>query len=878
LRTDGFEYDVFLSYRHKPLDKRICKRLHTLLETYKPPRRFKQARINRVFRDDDELPAAGILSDTIGYALKSAECLVVICSPDTPESQWVDREVRTFIELGRSDKIFALLIKGTPEESFPQSLKRVRGIENRTLSVEAKTEKKGIKAIKRHIIRVIAEATDVPFDRLRLSHRRRAVRRTILSAAALAVFLTVSGFYSLYQWTRASYFNLTAKIEGILITEVVNSLTFDLPKAVGNIPGTKPVITEILNENLTYLDRIMALDGNNPETLMDKAANYLSLASAWISMADFDKAVDYAREAVQIFDNPVLNKLNTGQRERRVILLGAAGLVIQTAGKSDEALPILRESLETARNLVQADGTASHRRDLAEAYMRMGTCSLYLPEKDKADKYYRNALELYEALYQESALNLDALCKVYEEIGNAYRDAGYSQAAASYTAMSLEALEEASELDPSLKADLVRAYIQSGISAMGQAQSDEAVAAFNQALGLYPELPEDQATDALLADIYGRLAAAWQLGGDLARADDYYHKCLEVWEKYYDRKEDLSAQRELGLIYQRIGDNYARMSRYEESLTYYQKSIDTLIYLAQEKGELAAAVDLGASYNDMGTVYMSMNRHDDALSAFLEAAACFSVIDEVINSNLIKSNLITSYTNAAISFRSRGLNEGAKPYYLKASEVCDALGKSATLPDEQRLMADTYNSTGICLMDLYAFEEASDYHEKCLSLYEKLYTEEPAAEYQRGYALSLYAKAINSLGLDSRNEAEYLYKLALNAMDVYVNDGGESFRSTYYGIYALYYFLFRPEESARALEVGLMALEEGPQSGFVRQVYSYGLLFTGDYKGALEELSGLKTNDPALLQSVAFDFYLFRKNGLPQDVMDRMLKDLSQSD
>jgi hypothetical protein len=61
----------------------------------------------------------------------------------------------------------------------------------------------------------------------------------------------------------------------------------------------------------------------------------------------------------------------------------------------------------------------------------------------------------------------------------------------------------------------------------------------------------------------------------------------------------------LGLINQKLGDNCARMSRYEESLTYYQKSIDTLIYLAQEKGELAASVDLGASYNDMGTVYLS---------------------------------------------------------------------------------------------------------------------------------------------------------------------------------------------------------------------------------------------------------------------------------
>jgi tetratricopeptide (TPR) repeat protein len=152
----------------------------------------------------------------------------------------------------------------------------------------------------------------------------------------------------------------------------------------------------------------------------------------------------------------------------------------------------------------------------------MGACSLHLSDEEKAEKYFRNALKLYEVLYEEGALSLNALCKVYEEIGNAYRDAGNSQAAASYIAMSLELLEDASQLDPLLKADLVRSYIQNGINAMNQAQTDEAVAAFNQALELYLDLPEDQANEALLADIYGRLAGAWQLSGDLTRADDYY--------------------------------------------------------------------------------------------------------------------------------------------------------------------------------------------------------------------------------------------------------------------------------------------------------------------------------------------------------------------
>ncbi len=33
-------YEVFLSYRHKPRDKKIWKKIHTLLESFKPPRQY----------------------------------------------------------------------------------------------------------------------------------------------------------------------------------------------------------------------------------------------------------------------------------------------------------------------------------------------------------------------------------------------------------------------------------------------------------------------------------------------------------------------------------------------------------------------------------------------------------------------------------------------------------------------------------------------------------------------------------------------------------------------------------------------------------------------------------------------------------------------
>ena len=98
------KYNAFISYRHAPLDMEIAKKVHTGLETYKIPASVKKRlgikKINRVFRDQEELPIGSNLSDNIGEALRESDHLIVICSPRTPESEWVGKEIDAFIKDG----------------------------------------------------------------------------------------------------------------------------------------------------------------------------------------------------------------------------------------------------------------------------------------------------------------------------------------------------------------------------------------------------------------------------------------------------------------------------------------------------------------------------------------------------------------------------------------------------------------------------------------------------------------------------------------------------------------------------------------------------------------------------------------------------------
>jgi len=91
-----FRYEAFISYRHVEPDRTWAKWLHTALETYRVPAKLAAdrglpRRIGRVFRDEEELPASADLNAEIESALKDSRFLVVICSPRTPESEWVNR-------------------------------------------------------------------------------------------------------------------------------------------------------------------------------------------------------------------------------------------------------------------------------------------------------------------------------------------------------------------------------------------------------------------------------------------------------------------------------------------------------------------------------------------------------------------------------------------------------------------------------------------------------------------------------------------------------------------------------------------------------------------------------------------------------------------
>ena len=128
-QAPAHDFDIFLSYSSK--DKVFAARLENALEAYRFPKSLKREKRNlNVFRDESDIVAAQDYHLAIEDHLKASAKLVVICSPDARSSEFVEDEIKRFLQVHSEQDTIPILIRGKAnnettdekEKAFPEVL------------------------------------------------------------------------------------------------------------------------------------------------------------------------------------------------------------------------------------------------------------------------------------------------------------------------------------------------------------------------------------------------------------------------------------------------------------------------------------------------------------------------------------------------------------------------------------------------------------------------------------------------------------------------------------------------------------------------------------------------------------------------------------
>ena len=211
MKEKGFTYFAFISYSHK--DQKTARKLKKFLEKYHLPSSLQKThpnlprKLNPIFIDESNLAGPGPLEKNLRANLEESKYLIVICSPNSAQSKYVNDEVSYFIKyLNRTDKIIPLIVDGTPhsedpsKECFPAAILELpRELEPLGIDLKVHGEYNSF-------LRVIAAMLELkPGKFIPWEERERRKRRIIFSSIA-AAFAFVAGILIWYNIPHRRYY------------------------------------------------------------------------------------------------------------------------------------------------------------------------------------------------------------------------------------------------------------------------------------------------------------------------------------------------------------------------------------------------------------------------------------------------------------------------------------------------------------------------------------------------------------------------------------------------------------------------------------------------------------------------------------------------
>jgi hypothetical protein len=208
--TVAYKYRAFISYSH--VDTSWAKWLHRGLEGFHIDKDLVGRKtatgtiaktLRPIFRDRDDFIAGDTLSEQTAAALDASQALVVICSPASAKSRYVNEEIRLFKSQHPDRQVIPLIIAGRPDdptdECFPAGLKfkvepsgKITIESDEPLGADVRNEGDGKHlALAKVVAGLLGASSD---DIFRRAERERRRRLRLLSAATAAILALVSFF------------------------------------------------------------------------------------------------------------------------------------------------------------------------------------------------------------------------------------------------------------------------------------------------------------------------------------------------------------------------------------------------------------------------------------------------------------------------------------------------------------------------------------------------------------------------------------------------------------------------------------------------------------------------------------------------------------
>lgn len=247
-----FKYFAFISYNSK--DTKWGKRVQRKLEHYRMPATlcsehgWERNPINPVFFAPTDIQPGG-LTEELQERLTASRNIIVICSPNSAQSEWVGKEIEFFHQLGRTKQIHFFIVDGTPHSGNPATecfnpIVETLGLpEILGANIHEKIYRWSWLNKERAYVQLISKLLGVEFDAIWQRHKRLLLQKII--AWAIGIIAMITALVSV--WVTNQPVDVSIKLNE---ASVHNS----------QLPAMKDAVVTMTLDNEVKTDTLRSLD------------------------------------------------------------------------------------------------------------------------------------------------------------------------------------------------------------------------------------------------------------------------------------------------------------------------------------------------------------------------------------------------------------------------------------------------------------------------------------------------------------------------------------------------------------------------------------------------------------------------------------------
>ncbi|WP_234706827.1 toll/interleukin-1 receptor domain-containing protein [Ensifer aridi] len=689
----GYKYRAFISYSSS--DRLVAEKLQRSLESYripKPLRRsgvYRNERVSPIFRDRSDLKASADLGQTIREALANSEYLIVLCSPAAAMSQWVDREISFFKELGRSDNIIAVIVRGVPavndpvkepQGAFPKALVGLRsGDGSLTEPLAADIQEPaadgrggdGFNLAKLKIIATLlgASLAELTQRQAEVDRRQRRVAQAVAGGMLVLAVVAVIGAWIALEQSMAAERRLQNAVDSAarqigatvryrdrygvpsdVIQELLRSAELDFGKLISDDDTSPMLVFQRARLNLE-LAELFNLIGD--EQSQQKIAPLIAETTA--ALDQLEQRFPSALEWIGLSSTPDPAAIAL----LRLKLFDAEGQERAYGGRFNEAIAAVGSRIALAEIWLAKTGDLPWLRELAQGHCRLGAYNYQWGKLAASVASYEKCLETTRSLMErrkhlsdngDLMAALSALATTLVEMDRR-SDALSRQQEAAKTAKALVSAEP--QNTEYQRTELVTLTRLGDMVLSVEMDVAGSLRAYKQALFISEKLTKSDSSrldwqrDRTL--LLERLASAHLRLADsrdttrslenLRQAEQYVRDALETAKRLLNNNP-LSQQslRDRSVLEERQGQIAFATSKLvgdpgklEDAARWYAKAIaDRRAILKADPGRSFYKLDLAVALIQFGEVAMERREHENAERSLREALL---LLDELTKSN-----------------------------------------------------------------------------------------------------------------------------------------------------------------------------------------------------------------------------------------------------